>query len=203
MSLIKIVFAIAAFVLASFSVCAEEAKACPSRPQARKNVTASSAKPNVHEVTVFCGSATVTQYVGDPMVEKSATDGHSEPTSLEKLLEAIAKILSSIAWPIAAVFIAHYFKKELAILLARLKRLKAGAAEAEFADQLRETEEEVEIERTPDAQAVTPAAIEVPLPIQEEQSYLLGLRLKPQSNGSMKLKGSLGQRFDQSEGFYH
>jgi len=94
------------------------------------------------------------------MVEKSATDGHSEPTSLEKLLEAIAKILSSIAWPIAAVFIAHYFKKELAILLARLKRLKAGAAEAEFADQLRETEEEVEIERTPDAQAVTPAAIE-------------------------------------------
>lgn len=53
----------------------------------------------------------------------------------DRIIDALAKLLSSIAWPLAGVNISVVFRKELAALLARLKRGKVGSAEFEFERQ--------------------------------------------------------------------
>lgn len=65
--------------------------------------------------------------------EESAVD------SWVKLLEALAKLLASIAWPTAAVIMVGFFRKELAALMARMRSFKAGSAEAEFSDDVNKT----------------------------------------------------------------
>ena len=50
------------------------------------------------------------------------------------LIDAIAKVLSSLAWPVAAAIIAFNFRSELSSLLDRLKSIKAGKAEAVFSE---------------------------------------------------------------------
>lgn len=65
--------------------------------------------------------------------EESAID------SWVKVLEALAKLLASIAWPAAAVIMAFFFRKELASLMARMRSFKAGSAEAEFSDGVNKT----------------------------------------------------------------
>lgn len=65
--------------------------------------------------------------------EESAVD------SWVKLLEALAKLLASIAWLTAAVIMVGFFRKELAALMARMRSFKAGSAEAEFSDDVNKT----------------------------------------------------------------
>lgn len=109
-----------------------EKPSCEQTSPPRKTTTTSSTKPNgniTQDVQVFCcpkdsPSTSVPQKPEKPVEEKS--------TDYAKLLEAISKLFGSIAWPAAAVFIAYHFKNELAALLARLKKVKAGSAEAEF-----------------------------------------------------------------------
>ncbi|PMY82845.1 hypothetical protein C1X72_02020 [Pseudomonas sp. FW306-2-2C-D06B] len=56
-----------------------------------------------------------------------------------KILEALAKLLASIAWPAAAVIMVGFFRKELASLMARIRSFKAGSAEAEFSEDVNQT----------------------------------------------------------------
>ena len=62
--------------------------------------------------------------------DKSAVD------SWVKVVEALAKLLASIAWPAAGVIMVGFFRKELASLMARMRSFKAGSAEAEFSDDV-------------------------------------------------------------------
>ena len=70
-----------------------------------------------------------------------------------KLVDLILKFFVGIAWPVAAIVIAYHFKRELAALLARLKRLKAGAAEAEFERGVDEAIEAAEVDQVAVPQA--------------------------------------------------
>lgn len=62
--------------------------------------------------------------------DKSAVD------NWVKVVEALAKLLASIAWPAAGVIMVGFFRKELASLMARIRSFKAGSAEAEFSDDV-------------------------------------------------------------------
>ena len=90
----------------------------------------------------------------------SRTASTSNSDTWAKILDSIAKILASIAWPGAAIIIAYYFKKEIAALLARLKKFKAGATEAEFSELLREVAQTVESSVPPKAPEVRPEDLE-------------------------------------------
>ena len=61
-------------------------------------------------------------------------------------LTFIAKIIESIAWPVAAVILVMLLKAEIQSLLPFIKRLKAGPLEAEFERELRELRTSVETE---------------------------------------------------------
>lgn len=52
-------------------------------------------------------------------------------------LTFISKAIESLAWPIAATYIAWLLRKEIQSLLPFIKRLKAGPVEAEFDQELR------------------------------------------------------------------
>lgn len=69
----------------------------------------------------------------------AAKEEESAVDSWVKVLEALAKLLASIAWPAAAVIMACFFRKELASLMARMRSFKAGSAEAEFSDDVNKT----------------------------------------------------------------
>ena len=69
----------------------------------------------------------------------AAKEEESAVNSWVKVLEALAKLLASIAWPAAAVIMAFFFRKELASLMARMRSFKAGSAEAEFSDGVNKT----------------------------------------------------------------
>lgn len=58
-------------------------------------------------------------------------------------LQFFASTIGSIAWPIALVIIVLVLRRELIALLSRLRRLKYGDAEAEFAEKLREAAQEI------------------------------------------------------------
>ncbi|WP_232457644.1 hypothetical protein [Burkholderia ubonensis] len=61
------------------------------------------------------------------------------------LIDAIAKVLSSLAWPVAAAIIAFNFRSELSSLLERLKSIKAGKAEAVFSEGVKHATSAAEI----------------------------------------------------------
>ena len=160
---IKAELALLVLLLVTPPANADDAKSCTPQHPARKSLSSTSQKPaeqQINDVVVLCGAATSSQSFVENKDQTKAKEEPKTSISFDRLLEAIAKVLASIAWPIAAVTIAYNFKKELAALLTRLKKFKAGAAEAEFSELLRETEEDVDIVRTPEAQAITPEVIE-------------------------------------------
>lgn len=160
---IKVEFALMLLVFATVSADAEEAKNCTPPQQVRKNFSIGSPKTAVEqkadEIIVYCGAASSTQSLVDNGAQSMLKKESKSSTSIDKIIEAIAKVLASIAWPIAVVIIAYHFKIELAALLTRLRKFKAGNTEAEFGELLREAEDDVDIERTPEAQSVTPEVI--------------------------------------------
>lgn len=145
----------------AFAQGAESAQTCPPPPTVRQAASGPMVqRPTsiVQEVHVTCGA--------NPMTAASPSLAASAPISpapdywarVSRLLEAFAKLLGSVAWPAAAVLVAYHFKTELASLLARLKRVKAGAAEAEFERRVDEAEEAVAMEGAVVEPPVGPAA---------------------------------------------
>lgn len=155
----KLVSFFALVTLACSTVdAAEPESACRAEaPKKIKIARPKAAEPFVQEITLNCGSQSTTQIIPSAT---AASDPRHQPSafSWDKVLDAIAKLLSSVAWPIAAVFIAFFFKKELAALLARLKKGKWGAAEFEFENYVREVDAEADIPRTPEAESISPSA---------------------------------------------
>lgn len=150
-------FALATLACSTIAA-AESESAC--KIEAPKKITIARPKPAeplVQEITLNCGSQSTTQII--PSATAASGPQHqSSAFSWDKLLDAIAKLLGSIAWPIAAAFIAFFFKRELAALLARLKKGKWGSAEFEFENYVREVDAEADIPRTPEAENITPSA---------------------------------------------
>jgi len=89
--------------------------------------TTQAATPISQEVIVYCGS----NGIGSAPSSPGPTDKERGP-DWARLFEAFFKLLGSLSWPVAVYMIARHFKAELAALLARLKKVKAGSAEAEF-----------------------------------------------------------------------
>lgn len=56
----------------------------------------------------------------------------------------VARIVEAVAWPIAAILIAWWFRGHIAKLLGSLKALSYGDARAEFGEELSEAEDKVE-----------------------------------------------------------
>lgn len=67
----------------------------------------------------------------------------------DKIIDALAKLLGSIAWPVAGTYIALLFRKELTALLARLKRGKIGTTEFEFGESIRKIEPQADAANLP------------------------------------------------------
>ena len=93
-------------------------------------------EPELENIYIDCGAMTVTQ---SPIISSNGEKEKEKEKEKEadftiKIIEAIAKLLSSIAWPIAATAIALFYRREIAKLLARLKRFKSGESEMEFTD---------------------------------------------------------------------
>jgi len=154
------------FTLSSgFATGAEE---CPSRhpiaphKQLAPSTVAADAdesdrfvEQHVASAVVFCTPQQDGAKATSPTVKAEAqpeSEGYTGVVrAIAVLLDSLAKILASIAWPIAAVVVAYYFKKEIASLLGRLKRFKAGNSEAEFGELLREAESTADPAIKPDA----------------------------------------------------
>lgn len=66
----------------------------------------------------------------------------------------VARIVEAVAWPIAAILIAWWFRGHIAKLLGSLKALSYGDARAEFGEEL--SEAEGKIEEVPLPPSVTP-----------------------------------------------
>ncbi len=66
------------------------------------------------------------------------------------LLSFIAKLVESLAWPIAAIVLVILFRREIVSLAPYIRRLKAGPLEAEFEREVRELRTAVEAKK-PDA----------------------------------------------------
>ena len=60
-------------------------------------------------------------------------------------MEAIAQIITAIAWPVAAIWIAHLFRKEVRNLFGRVSSLKYNELEAKFERSLEEAKEKVKL----------------------------------------------------------
>lgn len=93
------------------------------------------------EVNVNCGGSPVLSSpasapnVATPKIEKS------DPFDFIKLIDALSRLLGSIAWPAAATLIGFSFRSELRGLFGRLESLKYKDAEAKFNKQLLEAEQ--------------------------------------------------------------
>lgn len=160
-SLVASVFVIA--YISTASTHADEAassQAC-SCPQPKKHVFFPRPPPkmgdSVQEISVYCGSATNAQ--SPNTTTKTAIPPEDSHVILRELLDALAKLFTALAWPVAAVFIVRQLRTEITGLLSRLKRGKVGGAEFEFADYVRAAEEEADIQRTPETQAVDSSAV--------------------------------------------
>lgn len=70
------------------------------------------------------------------MLELKIGGGHDEMG----VLEFIASIIGSVAWPIAAVIIALAFRKQIAGLLNKIRRFSWGDTSVELAEQLDKVE---------------------------------------------------------------
>lgn len=79
-------------------------------------------------------------------------------------LEFIESLVSSLAWPVAALVIVLMFRSELAGLFSsQMRRLKAGPVEVEWDRQLAEAEVDIDqpgVPRVSDGQPVGPIAEE-------------------------------------------
>lgn len=130
---------------------------CKDDPTKKITVTRiKSSEPMVQEITLHCGTQTATQTAPSA---PSATEHTATSTfNWDKLIEAVFKLLGSIAWPMAAVYIAFIFRKELAALLTRLKKGKWGSAEFEFENYVRTVDAEADIPRTPENERISPSA---------------------------------------------
>lgn len=76
------------------------------------------------------------------------------------VLDFIASLVSSLAWPLAAVTIALVFHKQIGSLLAKVKTLKWGEAAVDFTEKLDkvETEAAALAEQANGQETATPAA---------------------------------------------
>lgn len=113
-------------------------------------------EPLVQEISITCGNQTANQSM--PVATPKAQGNDQPPTLWMRFIEEIFKLIGNLAWPIAAVLIASFFKKELAALLARLKKGKWGDAEFEFENYVREVDAEADIPRVPEEESISPAA---------------------------------------------
>jgi hypothetical protein len=89
-------------------------------------------EPSVREVTVHCGSQTTTQTVPFPSKDQNPKSDPETPISWTKLLDAFFQLLSSFAWPLAAIWISYIFRAELRSLLGRMSTFKYKEMEAKF-----------------------------------------------------------------------
>lgn len=152
---------VAVAVVASFSIVAhaEPTAACSdASPKTVPTTHARKLEPSVQTIEVLCGTQNATQALS-PTPAASSSPHESAPSfNWDKVIEAFFKFLASIGWPIAAVYIAYTFRKELAALLARLKKGKWGSAEFEFENYVREVDAEADIPRTQEAESISPSA---------------------------------------------
>jgi hypothetical protein len=108
------------------------------------------------EFSISCGSQTANQSIREVATEKDTE--HESSAFWIRFLEEIVKLIGSLAWPIAAVTIASYFKKEIANLLSRLKKGRWGDAEVEFENHVREVDSGIDIPRDEDSESISPEA---------------------------------------------
>lgn len=122
----------------------------------KKPPTVRAKEPLVQEISITCGNQTANQ--STPVMTPETGERDQSPNIWMRLIEELFKLMGNLAWPIAAVLIASYFKRELAALLARLKRGKWGDAEFEFENYVREVDAEADIPRAPGEDSISPAA---------------------------------------------
>jgi len=96
--------------------------------------------PHVHSPQLGMTPAPqTTVYVVTALEKDTSTAAKEDKSAIDswvKVVEALAKLLASIAWPAAGVIMVGFFRKELASLMARIRSFKAGSAEAEFSDDV-------------------------------------------------------------------
>lgn len=130
---------------ASIGQAASPGSYCERPKQVRKASApasqAPSSNPISQEVVVYCSSGAPATRASAP----SQKDSQENQIDWIRPLEALFKLLSSLAWPFAAYLIARHFRAELAALLARLKKVKAGSAEAEFERGVNEASQSADI----------------------------------------------------------
>lgn len=132
---------------------------CKDDPPKKITVTRiKPAEPIVQEITLHCGTQTASQTVPSAPAASATERTATSTFTWDRLIEAVFKLLGSIAWPIAAVYIAFIFRKELAALLARLKKGKWGSAEFEFENYVRAVDAEADIPRTAENESISPSA---------------------------------------------
>ena len=141
---LAVVFAIVAMpTCTAFAQQPTEKAGCEQPPPIRKTSTAPIPKTNAvvnHDVQVFCGSKEIVALPPQEKASESRKASEDAGFDYAKLIDAISKLLASIAWPIAAVLIAYFFRAELRQLFGRLESLKYKDAEAKFNKELKEAE---------------------------------------------------------------
>ncbi len=65
------------------------------------------------------------------------------------ILTFIASIIKSVTWPLASIVIVILFRKQLSLLLKRMRKGKVGPAEFEFEQEIKELVEQVPIPLQP------------------------------------------------------
>lgn len=113
------------------------------------------APTSVSEQTFQCGTVNVLggQQAAKPDAKEKSC------VQWDKIIDALAKLIKSFAWPGAAIVIAWRFKVELGALPKRLKRGKFGPIELEFEREINELVDRAQAEaqdavETPSADAV-------------------------------------------------
>jgi hypothetical protein len=135
----------------------------PSKPDKRVNVPRPLVKTgdSVQEVNVYCGNETDTHAPSPNPNEKCPCSPQEWGAAhVSEFLDALAKLLAALAWPVAAVSIVLVLRTEIKDLLSRLKRGKWAGAEFEFAEDVRAAEEAADIPRTPETQQLDAVAVE-------------------------------------------
>ena len=110
----------------------------------------------IQEFSINCGSQTENQTI--PLVAPELPKDNQPSSFWIRLIEEFVKLIGVLAWPIAAVVIALFFKKELASLMSRVKKGKWGDAELEFENYVRDVDAEADIPRAPAAETISPEA---------------------------------------------
>lgn len=73
-------------------------------------------------------------------------------------LTFISEITKSLAWPVATIIVSILFRKQLYLLLSRLRKGKVGSAEFEFEEAIKQLEESAsELATAPDSNMGTPS----------------------------------------------